>query len=103
MQFSIKAILIAIAVIALLLVLPLSGMFAFATFAIWVLVPAALVSVGLRGNEAQRMFAAAAGATYLAICLQNAFVPFDGMISFGFSLGLVALGGVVGVQLPRRL
>jgi hypothetical protein len=102
MQFSLKAILVTIAIIALLLVLPLGPLGALLFSAVWYLLPAALVTMYWHGDESSRTFGLAAGATYLAIAVDN---KLGGAIPLGSFLAplYVLIAGVIGLQLRKRL
>lgn len=96
MQFSLRALLIAVSVAAVLLVLP--SMFALSlTMAVWYLIPGILITVAMHGTHDQRTFAIAALATFAALTYSDfANRPIFGSV-------IVAASGALGLQIQRQL
>ena len=98
-QFSLRAMLIATTIVALLLILPHSVRYGL-TLVVWYTLPGVLVAVAVHGNDIQRMFAISALASLAAITWGSQSVPpLLGFIAMGISGGL---GVFVQRQLTRQ-
>lgn len=96
MQFSIKTMMIAIAIVAICLVMPgILGQLVYG--AVWCVIPAALVTTIVYGNEEHRAFGTAALATFLVVT----FAKTTSLVPFGIIY--IGAAGMIGVSLRRHL